>query len=51
MKAKETVVVAPTVDKANVEKKKNAVDQWVLNKPRNQSVVRFESKGKSLPRS
>ena len=51
MKAKETVVVAPTVDKANVEKKKNAVDQWVLNKPRNQSVVRSEVKGKSLPRS
>ena len=51
MKAKETVVVAPIVDKANVEKKKNVVDQWVLNKPRNQSVVRSEVKGKSLPRS
>ena len=51
MKAKEPVVVAPTVDKANVEKKKNVVDQWVLNKSRNQSVVRSEVKGKSLPRS
>ena len=51
MKAKEPVVVAPTVEKAKVEKKKNVVDQWVLNKPRNQSVVRFEAKGKSLPRS
>ena len=51
MKAKETVVVTPIVDKANVEKKKNVVDQWVLNKPRNQSVVRSEVKGKSLPRS
>ena len=26
-------------------------DQWVLNKPRNQFVVRPEAKGKSLPRS
>ena len=43
-KAKELVVVAPTVEKANVEKKMNMVDQRVLNKPRNQSVVRFEAK-------
>ena len=51
MKAKEPIVVAPTVKKAKVEKKKNVVDQRVLNKPRNQSVVRFEAKGKSLTRS
>ena len=38
MKAKEPVVVAPTVEKANVEKKKNVANQRVLNKPRNQSV-------------
>ena len=51
VKAKEPVVVAPTVEKAKVEKKKNVVDQRVLNKPRNLSVVRSEAKGKSLPRS
>ena len=49
VKAKESVVVTPTVEKAKVEKKKNVADQWVLNKPRNQSVVRSEAKGKSLP--
>ena len=51
VKAKEPIVVAPTVEKAKIEKKKNATDQRVLNKPRNQSVVRAEAKGKSLPRS
>ena len=51
VKAKEPVVFAPTVEKAKVEKKKNVADQLVLNKPRNQSVVRYEAKGKSLPRS
>ena len=51
VKAKEPVVVAPTVEKAKVEKKKNVADQRVLNKPHNQSVVRVEAKGKSLPRS
>ena len=49
VKAKESVVVAPTVEKAKVEKKKNMANQHVLNKPRNQSVVRSEAKGKSLP--
>ena len=51
VKAKESVVIALTVVKANVEKKKNVTDQQVLNKPRNQYVVRFEAKAKSLPRS
>ena len=51
VKAKESVVVAPTVEKANVENKKNVVDQRVLNKPRNQSVVRSETRAKSPPRS
>ena len=51
VKAKEPIVVAPTVEKAKIEKKKNATDQRMLNKPRNQSVVRAEAKGKSLPRS
>ena len=51
VKAKETVVVAPTMEKAKVEKKKNLADQRMLNKPRNQSVVRPEAREKSLPRS
>ena len=51
VKAKELVVVSPIEEKANIEKKKNVVDQQVLNKPRNQSVVRFEARVKSLPRS
>ena len=51
VKAKEPIVVTPTVEKEKVEKKKNVANQWVLNKPRNQSVVRSEAKAKSLPRS
>ena len=51
MKAKEPVVVALTVEMAKVEKKKNVVDQRVLNKPRNQFVVKSKAKRKSLPRS
>ena len=51
VKAKEPVVVAPTMDKAKVEKKKNVANQQVLNKPRSQFVVKIEVKGKSLPRS
>ena len=35
MKAKEPKGVVPTVEKANVEKKKNMADQRVLNKPYN----------------
>ena len=48
VKAKEPVVVAPTVEKANVEKKKNVTNQQVLNKPRNQSMVKSEARAKSL---
>ena len=51
VKAKEPVVVAPTVEKAKVEKKKNVADQRVLNKACNQFVVRSETKGKTFPRS
>ena len=52
VKAKEPIVVTPTVEKAKVKKKKkNLADQRVLNKPRNQSVVRSEARAKSLPRS
>ena len=49
VKAKEPIVVTPTVEKAKFEKKKNVADQRVLNKPRNQSVVRSEVRAKSLP--
>ena len=51
VKAKEPVIVALIVEKAKVEKKKNVADKRVLNKPRNQYVVRSETKEKSLPRS
>ena len=51
VKTKELVVVALTVEKAKVEKKKNVVDQRVLNKPRNQSAVSSKAKGKYLSRS
>ena len=51
VKAKESVVVALIVEKANIEKKKNVTDQQVLKKPRNQSLVKFEGRSKSLPRS
>ena len=51
VKAKELIVVATTIEKVKVEKNRNVVDQRLLNKPRNQSVVRFEAKGKSLPKS
>ena len=49
VKAKQLMVVASTVEKENVEKKMNVADQWVVNKPRNQSVVRSTARAKSLP--
>ena len=50
VKAKELIVVASTVEKANVEKKKkNVANHRVLNKPCNQSMVRTAAKAKSLP--
>ena len=51
VKAKESVVIAPIVEETKGEKKKNVADQWVLNKPRNQFVVKFAARAKSLPRS
>ena len=51
VKAIEQVVVASTPEKVKDEKKKNVANQRVLNKPRNQSVVRIEAKGKSLHKS
>ena len=50
VKAKEPIVVTPTVEMTKVKKKKNVANQRVLNKPCNQFVVRFEAKAKSLPR-
>ena len=46
VKAKEPIAVAPTD-----EKKKNVANQRVLNKPRNQSVVRSEARAISRTRS
>ena len=51
VKAKEPMVATINVDKVKPKKKRNVIDQRLLNKPRNQSVVRFEAKGKSLPKS
>ena len=51
MKAKESIVVATTAEKVKVEKNRNVADQQVLNKPCNQSVIKSEAKGKSLPKS
>ena len=46
VKAKEPLVATTKAEKVKSEKKRNVTDQWVLNKPHNQSVVRFEAKGK-----
>ena len=51
MKAKEPIVAATIAKKVKEEKNKNMTDQRVLIKPRNQSVVKSEAKGKSLPKS
>ena len=45
------MVAASTVEKENVKKKMNVADQRVVNKPRNQFVVRSTARAKSLPRS
>ena len=51
VKAKEPMVTTTKAEKVKPEKKRNVTGQWVLNKPRNQSVVRSEVKGKSHPKS
>ena len=51
VKAKEPIVATIKAEKVKLEKNRNVADQWVLNKPRIQSVFRFEAKGKSLPKS
>ena len=51
VKVRELVVAASTPKKVKDEKKKNVANQRVLNKPRNQSVVRTKAKEKSLHKS
>ena len=51
VKAREPVVATFTPEKVKDEKKRNVANQRVLNKTRNQSVVRIEVKGKSLHKS
>ena len=51
VKARKPVVAAFTTETIKDEKKKNVANQWMLNKPCNQSVVRTEAKGKSLHKS
>ena len=45
VKAKEPMVATTNAEKVKPEKKKNVTDQRFMNKPRNQSVVRSETKG------
>ena len=51
LRAKEPVVVTPTVEKGKFKKKPKVVAQRVLTKPPNPVVAKFEVKGKSLPKS
>ena len=51
VKAKELMVAASIVEKENVEKKINVADQRVMNKPRNQYVVRSAARAKTFPQS
>ena len=49
VKAKELMVITTKAEKVKPKKKKkNVTNQQVLNKPRNQSVVRSEARAKSL---
>ena len=51
VQAKEPVVADSTPKKVEYEKKKNVVDHQVLNKSRNQSMVKPEARRKSFPKS
>ena len=51
VKATKPIVDASTPEKVKDEKKRNVADQQVLNMPRNQSGIRFESRAKSRLRS
>jgi len=43
VRAKEPVVATPTVEKGKFEKKPNVVAQWVLTKPPNLVMAKFEA--------
>ena len=49
VKAKVLMVAASTVEKENVKKKMNVADQRVVNKSRNQSMVKSVARAKSFP--
>ena len=51
VKTKDTSVEEPTPERVKAEKKKNVVEQRMVNKSRNQSVVKHETRGRYLPRS
>ncbi|XP_065628386.1 uncharacterized protein LOC136067056 [Quercus suber] len=51
VEAKESGLAAPNPEKVENEKRKNVAEQRVLNKPRNQFVVKPKAGRKSLPRS
>ena len=51
LKAKEPMVATTTAEKVKGEKKQNVIDQRLLTKPPNQSVVKTKGKGKSLLKS
>lgn len=51
VKAKEPMVVTPSVENVKVEKKQNGTAQKVLTKPQKSFVAKPKTKGKSLPKS
>ena len=51
MKAKEPMVAIIVVEKVEAKKKQNVTDQWFFTKPPTKSVVKPNTKGKSLPKS
>nr|POE58617.1 hypothetical protein CFP56_50206 [Quercus suber] len=51
VKANETVVEEPILEKDEDVKKENVAEQRMVNKSRNHSMARHETRGRSLPRS
>ena len=51
VKAKEPMVATTKAEKVKSKKKRNVTEQRVLNKPRNQSTVKSEAKGRSPSKS
>ena len=50
-KVKEPMVVTPSVENVEVEKKPNGTAQKILTKPQNPFMAKLKAKGKSLPKS